>query len=58
MVSVNGISYSAAFWYDGLYVGQAKEDAAEVAYKAMTGATNTPQAAHPTGHYRGQHAVS
>jgi hypothetical protein len=58
MVSINGVSYSAAFWYDGMYLDQAKEDAAQVALKALGGCTTTSQAAPHAGHYRGQHVAS
>lgn len=37
IVAVNGVPYSARFWYDGKYVEQAKQDAAEVAFTAITG---------------------
>ena len=32
----------ARFWYDGQYVNNAKEDAAEVALQALTGAPGSP----------------
>ncbi|KAF2203818.1 hypothetical protein GQ43DRAFT_469616 [Delitschia confertaspora ATCC 74209] len=34
---VQGRAYSARFWYDGAYVEQAREDAAEIAYLAICG---------------------
>lgn len=36
IVSVNGVPYSARFWYDGKYVEQARQDAAEVAFNTIT----------------------
>ncbi|RDW89008.1 hypothetical protein BP5796_00176 [Coleophoma crateriformis] len=38
-VTVNGQNISARFWYDGQYVDNAKEDAAEVALKHLSGST-------------------
>ncbi|MCJ1253720.1 hypothetical protein MMC24_001532 [Lignoscripta atroalba] len=37
---------SARYWYDGQYVNNAKEDAAEVAYRTLTTST-TPQQQSP-----------
>ncbi|KAF2704278.1 hypothetical protein K504DRAFT_390681, partial [Pleomassaria siparia CBS 279.74] len=45
IVAVNGNHYSARFWYDGNYVEQAREDAAEIALRQLTGCINTT--AHP-----------
>ncbi len=36
-MTVEGQHISARFWYDGQYVNNAKEDAAEVALKMLTG---------------------
>ncbi|KAF1838262.1 hypothetical protein BDW02DRAFT_489492 [Decorospora gaudefroyi] len=58
MVSVNGTSFQARFWYDGTYINQAKEDAAEVALRTITGYTNTSQAPPPASHYVGQLVTS
>jgi hypothetical protein len=33
---VSGITYRAQFWYDGQFVNNAKEDAAEKALQAFT----------------------
>ncbi|KAL3423773.1 hypothetical protein PVAG01_05519 [Phlyctema vagabunda] len=38
-VTVNGQNISARYWYDGQYVDNAKEDAAEVALKHLSGST-------------------
>ncbi|KAG9243879.1 hypothetical protein BJ878DRAFT_422625 [Calycina marina] len=40
-VTVQGQQISARFWYDGQYVDNAKEDAAEVALKHLTGGSPT-----------------
>ncbi|KAF2111153.1 hypothetical protein BDV96DRAFT_650260 [Lophiotrema nucula] len=36
---IQGTHYQAKFWYDGQFLAQAREDAAEVAYRALTSAT-------------------
>lgn len=42
-VTVQGQNISARYWYDGQYVNNAKEDAAEVALKHLTGSPiNSP----------------
>ena len=41
-VTVQGQQISARFWYDGQYVDNAKEDAAEVALKHLTGTPTSP----------------
>jgi hypothetical protein len=41
IVVVNGSHYSARFWYDGAYMDQAREDAAEMALRNLTGTVNT-----------------
>jgi len=38
-VTVQGQNISARYWYDGQYVNNAKEDAAEVALKHLNGST-------------------
>ncbi|TVY35211.1 hypothetical protein LSUB1_G005787 [Lachnellula subtilissima] len=38
-VTVQGQHISARYWYDGQYVHNAKEDAAEVALKHLNGST-------------------
>ncbi|TEY60352.1 hypothetical protein BOTCAL_0181g00200 [Botryotinia calthae] len=40
-VTVQGQNISARFWYDGQYVNNAKEDAAEVALNRLTGSSPT-----------------
>lgn len=61
VVIVDGISFSARYWYDGDHAGQAKEDAAEVALRQLTGYTSMTQEPPPASHYRevgaGQGAV-
>ncbi|KAF2188637.1 hypothetical protein K469DRAFT_565394, partial [Zopfia rhizophila CBS 207.26] len=47
---VQGIPYSARFWYDGAYMEQAREDAAEVAMRHLTG-TQTTSASQSTTYY-------
>jgi hypothetical protein len=37
VVTVQGQNFSAQFWYDGQHIMNAKEDAAEVAFKILTG---------------------
>lgn len=34
-VEIGGVSVSARYWYDGVYLGNAKEDAAEVALRLL-----------------------
>jgi len=41
-VTIEGQHIAARFWYDGQYVNNAKEDAAEVALQQLT----TPQSSH------------
>ncbi|ESZ94666.1 hypothetical protein SBOR_4917 [Sclerotinia borealis F-4128] len=40
-VTVQGQNIAARFWYDGQYVNNAKEDAAEVALNRLTGSSPT-----------------
>ncbi|KAM3065852.1 hypothetical protein ACMFMF_010781 [Clarireedia jacksonii] len=40
-VTVQGQNIAARFWYDGQYVHNAKEDAAEVALKSLEGSSPT-----------------
>ncbi|QSZ30764.1 hypothetical protein DSL72_000322 [Monilinia vaccinii-corymbosi] len=40
-VTVQGQNISARFWYDGQYVNNAKEDAAEVALNRLSGSSPT-----------------
>jgi len=35
VAEVNGNTYNAIFWYDGNYIGNAKEDSAQVAYMTI-----------------------
>ncbi|KAL6711012.1 hypothetical protein ACN47E_006887 [Coniothyrium glycines] len=43
IVSVNGVPYAARFWYDGNYMESAREDAAEIALKAVSGLAGLQQ---------------
>ncbi|KAF1946856.1 hypothetical protein EJ02DRAFT_198518 [Clathrospora elynae] len=58
IVTVHNTSYQALFWYDGDYVLQAKEDAAEIALRSITGYTNTAQVPPPASAYRGVAAAT
>ncbi|CAO2652983.1 Nn.00g023940.m01.CDS01 [Neocucurbitaria sp. VM-36] len=49
---VNGTPYAARFWYDGAYIDQAKEDAAEIALRKLTGYTDPSLEPPPASHYR------
>jgi hypothetical protein len=40
IVTVQGQSIAARYWYDGQYVNNAKEDAAEVALKRLSGTSH------------------
>ncbi|KAI9729652.1 MAG: hypothetical protein M1818_008455 [Claussenomyces sp. TS43310] len=44
-VNVSGKSISARYWYDGQYVNNAKEDAAEVALKVLAGSPGSSSSA-------------
>jgi hypothetical protein len=41
-VTIQGQNIPARYWYDGQYVNNAKEDAAEVALKHLNSAPNSP----------------
>lgn len=47
VVMVQGIQYSARFWYEGSHLEQAHEDAAEVALRNITGVTSNGQQPPP-----------
>lgn len=49
---INGTPYAARYWYDGAYMDQAKEDAAEVALRTLTGYTDPTVDPPPASHYR------
>ncbi|CAI6337437.1 unnamed protein product [Periconia digitata] len=51
VVAIQGNTYQARFWYDGAYVEQAREDAAEVALRNITGYLNPSQDPPPASHY-------
>ncbi|KAI8931218.1 hypothetical protein NX059_011567 [Plenodomus lindquistii] len=57
VVIVDGQSFSARYWYDGEHAGQAKEDAAEVALRQLTGYTSMSQDPPPASYYRGLSTV-
>jgi hypothetical protein len=48
-VTVQGQNISARFWYDGEHVHNAKEDAAEVALKHLTGSNPSSPSQSRTG---------
>ncbi len=48
-VTVQGQNISARFWYDGDHVNNAKEDAAEVALKHLTGSSPSSPSQSRTG---------
>jgi hypothetical protein len=48
-VTVQGQNISARYWYDGQYVNNAKEDAAEVALKHLNGSTPSSPSQSRTG---------
>ncbi|KAH6612033.1 hypothetical protein C7974DRAFT_406883 [Boeremia exigua] len=50
---VNGIHYQARFWYDGARMQQAKEDAAEIALRQITGCTD-PKSQPPSASQYGR----
>ncbi|ORY10345.1 hypothetical protein BCR34DRAFT_602190 [Clohesyomyces aquaticus] len=52
---VNGVAYSARFWYDGAYVEQAREDAAERALATIRPTVNTPTSASHSNYYGHSH---
>lgn len=43
-VAIQGSSYSARYWYDGQYLNNAKEDAAEVALMGLNSQSRPPTA--------------
>lgn len=48
---VNGAQYPARFWYDGAFLEQAKEDAAEIALRKLTGCTDQNSQPPPASQY-------
>jgi hypothetical protein len=48
---VNGTPYPARFWYDGAFMEQAKEDAAEMALRKLTGCTDQNSQPPPASQY-------
>ncbi|KAG9202003.1 hypothetical protein G6514_005199 [Epicoccum nigrum] len=48
---VNGMHYPARFWYDGARIEQAKEDAAEIALRQLTGCTDPKEQPPPAAQY-------
>lgn len=48
---IQGSHYTARFWYDGNYMEQAREDAAEIALRNLTGYVNTTQDPPPASQY-------
>lgn len=52
MVTIHGSNFQARYWYDVNYLPNAKEDAAEIALRTLTGTTNQSQSPPPASHYR------
>ncbi|KAJ4989952.1 hypothetical protein SVAN01_04599 [Stagonosporopsis vannaccii] len=48
---IQGVQYQARFWYDGTRMEQAREDAAEIALRQLTGYTNPTTEPPPAGQY-------
>ncbi|KAL4733443.1 hypothetical protein BDV11DRAFT_83565 [Aspergillus similis] len=48
-VTVNNQTYVARYWFDGNYIPNAMEDAAEVALKALEPASQCPSREPPSG---------
>ncbi|KAF2013040.1 hypothetical protein BU24DRAFT_351435 [Aaosphaeria arxii CBS 175.79] len=48
---INGSQYQARFWYDGTFADQAREDAAEVALRALTGTVSRATDPPPASYY-------
>ncbi|KZM28239.1 uncharacterized protein EKO05_0011057 [Ascochyta rabiei] len=48
---VNGSQYPARFWYDGAFMEQAKEDAAEIALRKLTGCVDQNSQPPPASQY-------
>ncbi|KAF2684396.1 hypothetical protein K458DRAFT_417981 [Lentithecium fluviatile CBS 122367] len=51
IVNVQGQHHPARFWYDGAFMQQAREDAAEMALRNITGYANTNADPPPASHY-------
>ncbi|PSN68806.1 hypothetical protein BS50DRAFT_571984 [Corynespora cassiicola Philippines] len=54
VVVINNVPYSARFWYDGAYMEQAREDAAEMALRHITGYVNSTAEPPPASYYAQQ----
>ncbi|KAJ8113175.1 hypothetical protein OPT61_g4628 [Boeremia exigua] len=48
---VNGMHYQARFWYDGTRMDQAREDAAEIALRQLTGYIDPKSQPPPASQY-------
>ncbi|KAH7382707.1 hypothetical protein DE146DRAFT_760538 [Phaeosphaeria sp. MPI-PUGE-AT-0046c] len=51
IASISTAHYPAKYWYDGAYTAQAKQDAAEVALRTLTGTLNTNVDPPPASYY-------
>ncbi|KAL5371430.1 hypothetical protein PMIN06_012876 [Paraphaeosphaeria minitans] len=51
IVLIQGTQYSARFWYAGERLDQAREDAAEIALRNLTGCTKPNQQPPPASYY-------
>jgi len=48
---VNNVQYPARFWYDGAFMEQAREDAAEIALRKLTGCIDQNSQPPPASQY-------
>ncbi|KAB8067586.1 hypothetical protein BDV29DRAFT_185889 [Aspergillus leporis] len=48
VVSVQGVQYPAQFWYDGNYINNAREDAAEKALNVLNGSQKSQAPRYPS----------
>jgi hypothetical protein len=48
---INNVQYPARFWYDGAFLEQAKEDAAEIALRKLTGCIDQNSQPPPASQY-------
>ncbi|PVH90986.1 hypothetical protein DM02DRAFT_664451 [Periconia macrospinosa] len=53
IINIQGTHYAARYWYDGAYVEQAREDAAEMALRKITGFVDLSVDVPPAGWWVG-----
>jgi hypothetical protein len=58
MVTVNNVQIQARYWRDLANLEMAKEDAAEMALRQLTGITNPAQDVPPSGYYAQMYSSS